>query len=92
MVLAAARKMAAAVASVKVSVPVTATHPMTPAATPGSGGGAPVVVIHQHIAGTVVADQQLQQHAQTQFLRYTHRNSGNGLYLQGRASGAPVSR
>ena len=92
MVLAAAKAMAQAVASVKVQVPTAAGHPMTPSASAGGGGGAPVVVIHQHIAGTVVAEQQLQQHVQTQVLRYTHRNSGNGQFLPGRASGAPVSR
>lgn len=89
MVLAAARKMAEAVSSVKISVPVASTHPMTPSASAG-GGGAPMVVIHQHIAGTVVSEQQLQQHIQTQQLRYTRRNLGNGLFLQGRASGTPA--
>jgi hypothetical protein len=52
----------------------------------------PLTIVHQHIAGSVLSEQQLQQYVQTATLKYTHRNAGNGLFLQGRASGAPVSR
>ena len=91
LVLAAAKKMAASVASVKVAVPVMHANPIpAQVSAGGGGGGAPVVIVHQHIAGSVLSEQQLQQHTQTAVLKYARRNSGNGLFLQGRASGAPV--
>jgi len=50
----------------------------------------PLTVVHQHIAGSVLSEQQLQQYVQTAQLKYTHRNLGNGLFLPGRASGTPA--
>lgn len=94
-VLAAAKKLAAAVGGVKVALPKPPTvQPGGPVIQVGTlpplGVAQPMVVVHQHIAGSVLSEQQLQQHTQRAVLQYAHRNTGNGLFLAGRASGAPV--
>jgi hypothetical protein len=48
----------------------------------GTGG----IVINQTVQGSVIAEQQLQQLAQQQILRYTRRNPGNGLFLPNKKS------
>lgn len=98
-VLAAAKKLATAVSQVKVAPPKTV-GPLQPGGpviqvgtgTPPGGIAQPMVVVHQHIAGSVLSEQQLQQYVQSAQLKYTHRNNGNGLYLPGRGFGTPVSR
>ena len=94
-VLAAAKKLATAVASVKVAPPrLQAVQPGAPIIQVGTlppvGTAQPLTIVHQHIAGSVLSEQQLQQYVQTATLKYTHRNVGNGLFLQGRASGTPA--
>lgn len=96
-VIAAAKRLAAAVSQVKVAPP-RVVGPLRPGGqviqiapgTPPAGVSQPIVVVHQHIAGSVLSEQQLQQYVQTAQLKYTHRNLGNGLFLPGRASGTPA--
>ena len=95
-VLSAAKKLAAAVGGVKIGLPATpVAHPGGPViqiapGAPPAGVSQPLVIVHQHIAGSVLSEQQLQQYVQSAQLKYTHRNLGNGLYLPGRASGTPA--
>ena len=95
MVVAAAEQIAAAVARIKLRL--AESHPYAPLISTGTASGlaphaTPMVVVHQHIAGSVLTEQQLQQHVQTAVLKYQRRNPNNGLTLGGRASGAPVTR
>jgi hypothetical protein len=51
----------------------------------GQGGaGNSVMIVHQHIAGSVLSDQQLARAAQGSGLRKNFRNSGTQGYLPGR--------
>lgn len=96
-VLAAAKKLATAITDVKVNPP-RVTGPLQPGGqviqiAPGTAPGGiaqPLVVVHQHIAGSVLSQQQLQQYTQTAVLQYAHRNPSNGLFAASRPSGAPV--
>jgi hypothetical protein len=93
-VLAAAKKLAAAAGGVKVTLPppqvAHAGSPVIQVGTAPVAGVAQPMIVHQHIAGSVLSEQQLQQYVQTAQLKYTRRNLGNGLFLQGRASGTPA--
>jgi TP901 family phage tail tape measure protein len=55
-------------------------------ALPGGAGGAAGggVTVNLTVQGSVVTQQQLQQLIQQEILRYTHRNTGNGVVLQNR--------
>jgi len=50
----------------------------------GAGGGGRAVTVNVTVNGSVVTEQQLEQVIQQQILRYSIRNSGNGLTLPGR--------
>jgi len=67
---------------------------VTSGSVPGSGGrhftggqpgtGNSVMIVHQHIAGSVLSDQQLARAAQGAGLRKTRRNGSTMTYIPGR--------